>query len=216
MIYGGVAVGVGLLALLLLFVAFKLLKGSWLLGWLRGSAGLFVLLTSGVVGLLAWDLSSYVPVAGIGTVATVSFSKQGEQQFSALVADASGGETLVDLQGELWRVDLRRLRWNTTLSALGLGPGYRLADIRARYLSIEQEQQADRVAIPLIRSRYGVDGWQWIHRYAGKEGLVEAQIEPSAYLPMVDDGLYQVEISAEKVDIVAVNEPAKAALAKWK
>ncbi|WP_426417470.1 hypothetical protein [Aestuariirhabdus sp. LZHN29] len=215
MIYGGVAVGVGLSAVLLLYVAYKLLRRSWLIGWLRGSAGLLVLAGAAVTGFLGWDLYSYTSVPGVGTIATVSFTQQGEQRYSALVANNGGGESLVELQGELWRMDVRQLRWNSTLRDVGLGTGYRLADITARYLSIEQEQQADRQAHPLVVSPYGIDSWNWI-RLGGGNSLVEARLEPSSYLPIVDKAIYRVDIEADKVEVVAVNEPAKTALARWK
>ncbi|RRJ84885.1 hypothetical protein [Aestuariirhabdus litorea] len=215
MIYGGIAVGVGLVALLLLYVAFKLLGGNWLLAWLRGSAGLLVLAAAGVTALLGWDTYSYTPVSGTETLATISFSQQGEQQFRAVVADRKGAESLVELQGELWRLGVRRVSWSPVLSRLGLSPGYRLADITARYLSIEQEQQADRKAEPLAVSQYGVDGWQLI-QLVGTSSLLQAGLAQSDYLPMVDGGLYRVDIVAGEVRVEAVNDSARAALAQWR
>lgn len=214
MIYGGIAVGVGLLACALFYVAFKLLKGSWLLGWLRGSLGLSVLAASLVMAVLAWDISTYAPFNNVGGVATVSFSKQGEQQYRASVVAVNGAESLVELQGELWRIDLRGLHWSEALEGVGLESGYRLSAIVGRYLSLEQEQQSDRVVHPLLVSRYGIDGWRLFER-SGSSSLVAAELEESAYFPMVDNGIYKVGINSGKLDVIAVNEPAKNAMALW-
>ena len=83
--HDGLAWFTGLLALLALFIAARILfSPNWFLAWLRGTAGLAFLALALLVGVVAYDLRSYDAQVQDKPLVTLSFV-------------ASGGKTLLRL-----------------------------------------------------------------------------------------------------------------------
>lgn len=215
MIYLGVAILLAIVALLILLLSLRLLIGNWIIGWLRGSAGLLLALCAAVLGLTAWDLHSYQQISDARPIATLVFNKVDDKQFSVNLVDQGGNEQRYQLSGDLWQLDVRVLKWVDALARLGVKPGYRLDRLSGRYLSFEDEQKLPHTAVNLGAAPPFFDVWAWLRDVNRYFSLIEAQYASAAYLPMVDGALYSVGIGPNGVVAEPLNERAKLAAEQW-
>ena len=134
--YDGLAWFTGLLALLALFIAARILFApNWFLAWLRGTAGLAFLALALLIGVIAYDLRSYDPQVQDKPLVTLSFSADGPQRYRVNLLEG-GEEREVTLEGDLWQLDARLLGWKGLAALIGLQPGYRLEKLSGRFLAI--------------------------------------------------------------------------------
>jgi len=215
--YDGMAWGVGLLALLGLLIAARiLLNGSWLLGWLRGTCGLAMLAIAGVIVLLALDLGSYSAVPASKLLVTASFESDGQQRYRVNLLHGAEDRT-VSLDGDLWQLDARLFQWKGLGALIGLQAGYRLEKITGRYLSIEQQQQSLNTKVPLSKSRYGVDLWSWLRMGSAQDfNFFDPQARRVNYLPMANGAVYTVSLAPTGLLVKPLNFAAEQALKNWK
>ncbi|HSX72032.1 MAG TPA: hypothetical protein VLF16_13970, partial [Pseudomonas sp.] len=153
--YDGLAWFTGLLALLALFVAARILFApNWFLAWLRGTLGLAVLAVALLVGVVAYDLRSYDAQVRDKPLVTLSFAAEGAQRYRVNLLEG-GEERQVLLEGDLWQLDARLLGWKGLAALIGLEPGYRLEKLSGRFLAIEQQETARHAEVQLAQSPYG-------------------------------------------------------------
>src|SRR5690606_18007481 len=109
--YWSLAAAIVVVSLIVLWLGLPMLiVCSWLLGWLRGTTGLLVLAAAAVTGLVAWDVCTYRALPEEAPVATLSFEADGAQRYQVRIEQ--GGEVrFVTLEGDLWQLDARILRW---------------------------------------------------------------------------------------------------------
>ena len=213
--YDGLAVGVALLALLALLLAVRTLwRSDWLLGWLRGTAGLLLLALAGLIGLLAEDVRSYQPLPEGKPLVTLSFQAQGPQRYQVSLLQG-GEERLLTLEGDLWQLDARLLRWKGLAGLIGLQTGYRLERLSGRFLAIEQQNMAQHTRVSLSHSAYGIDLWHWLR--AGQHDLfvLDAQARRVTYLPMADGAVYAVSLTPAGLLAQPMTQAADQALKDW-
>lgn len=213
--YAGLAWFTGFLALLVSVFALRVLFDlSWLLGWLRGTLGLVCLALAALLGLSAYDLSLYKPLPHNKPLATVSFSAAGQQRYQVTVLEGAQ-ERRMNLDGDLWQLDVRLLGWKGLAGLIGLAPGYRLQQITGRYLAIEQQSGTDRPKVALSQSPYAVDVWQWL-RHNGHD-LYSFKLDAArvSYLPMADQAVYSISLTPAGLLATPVNSQAQEALRNW-
>ena len=126
MTYLIVAVVLGIVAAAVFLLSLRLLIGTWLLQWLRGSAGLLLVALAIGIGLAAWDLRSYHQVADAKPIATLAFNKVDDRQFAVVLVDQAGNERRYQLTATSGVSMFIVLQWVDTLARLGIKPGYRL------------------------------------------------------------------------------------------
>ena len=207
---------VTLLAVAAGFIAIRmLLRGSWLLAWLRGMTGLLLLVIAGVMVLIAIDLNSYRQLQQEQTIATLSFSRDDEQFYTVTLVNGEGAEQQFELMGDLWQLDARLLQWHPNLLRLGFRTGYKLDRISGRYLSLQDEQLRPRTVYELASSESALDTWQWLHDYGKRLQLIDAQYGSATYLPMADGALFSVSLGSGGLVARPLNEPAKAVVTGW-
>src|SRR5690606_464051 len=123
--YLGLAVAIAVVGLIILWIALRMLfGGNWLLGWLRGTIGLLVLAGAALIGLVAWDVYSYRPLPDGTPLATLSFEADGDQRYQVKIEQGRQLQ-FATLEGDLWQLDARVLRWKGVATLIGLEPGYR-------------------------------------------------------------------------------------------
>ena len=216
MFYSGIGVVLVLLgAVGLLFAARVLLRGGWLLGWLRGMFGFAVLALGLLVGLAALDVFSYRQILTEKSLATVSFEKVETQKYNATLVDAEGNEQRFELYGDQWQLDARLVKWSGSLAGLGIKPGYRLDRISGRYLSLEDERHARRSVYALAESPYGIDLWAWLNGASSQMPWIDAVYGNAAFVPMEDGALFEVTLSHTGLLARPLNDPAKEAVNRW-
>lgn len=213
--YMGLAVFVALLALISALIAVRMLAGGqWLLGWLRGTFGMLVLALGGVIGLIAWDVATYQPLAQGTPLASLSFQADGQQRYQVKVEEGRQIR-FVTLEGDLWQLDLRAFRWKGLATFIGLKPGYRLEKLSGRYLAVEQQDETRHPQVELGHSRAGVDFWAWLQRCQCASRIIEAQPRRVSYLPIADGATYTLEIGPIGLLAKPVNAAADEAMKSW-
>ena len=213
--YFGLAVFVALLALAALILALRILGGRrWLRGWLRGTSGLLVLAFAVVVGLIAWDFSSYRSVPDGQPLTTLSFHADGEQRYQVRLQ--RGNDTqLLFLEGDLWQLDVRVLRWEGLAQLIGLQPGFRLETLSGRFLAVEQQDQASYPRVALAQSPVSVDFWRWLRMCECTSLFLEARPQQLTFIPIADGAAFEVDITAAGLVARAISPAAVSALAQW-
>lgn len=212
--YDGLAWATGLLALLAVLVAARILfGGNWLLGWLRGTCGLAFLGLAALIGLVAYDLLSYAPLPEGKPLVTLSFKAEGPRYRVNLLE--GGRERSVTLEGDLWQLDARLLQWKGLAALIGLQPGYRLEKLTGRFLSIEQQNLAQYGRVELAHSRYGVDLWRWLRVSQHDLLMFDPQARRVNYLPIADEAVYTVSLTPTGLLAQPMNQAAKQALQNW-
>lgn len=206
--YLGLAVVVALVALILALIAVRILvKGHWLLGWLRGTFGMVVVAFAALIGLIAWDIASYQPLNNGAPLVSLSFKTDGQQRYQVRVEEGQKVR-FATLEGDLWQLELRALHWKGIAALIGLEPGYRLERLSGRYLAIEQQDHLRHPFVTLADTRAGVDFWHWLQRCQCAPLMIEAQPRRISFMPLEDGAEYQVEMTptgllAKPVNLIA-------------
>jgi len=213
--YDGLAWFTGLLALLALFIAARILFApNWFLAWLRGTAGLAFLALALLIGVIAYDLRSYDPQVQDKPLVTLSFSADGPQRYRVNLLEG-GEEREVTLEGDLWQLDARLLGWKGLAALIGLQPGYRLEKLSGRFLAIEQQQSARFARVALAESPNGIDLWRWLRLGQRDLFLFEPQAARVTYLPIADGAVFSVSLGPTGLMAQPMNQVAQQALKDW-
>jgi len=204
-----------LIAIAFLYGTFKLLyRQSWFVAWLRGMSGVSLILLALLCGLLAFDVYSYRQITGEKNVATVSFSQLEGQYYTVTLSFTEGGTQRYDVYGDQWQIDSRIIKWNKLLTLVGLETGFRLDRLNGRYLSLDDERNKPRTVHEISRSATPVDFWEALNAL-NIDSFVDARYGSSTYLPMVDGGQYQINITTTGLLARPLNETARQAVARW-
>lgn len=217
MFYTLLALIVVILAVILAASAAKLLlQRRWFFGWLRGMVGLALSAMTVVLLLMALDLFTYRQWLVDKTIATVSFIQRGAQVYDAVLVDHTGRRQQFELHGDQWQLDARVFRWPKMWRRWGIKPGYRLDRISGRYLTLVDENTKKRTAYALSDSLTRIDVWIWLRHVSQWLPIVDAHYGSATFVPMVDDGQYEIALSASGLLSRPLNEPAKLAVDRWR
>lgn len=207
-----------LFALLSLYFAAKFLASkSWIMGWIRGSIGLFFVGIAVFFVLVVVDFASYENILEEDTLATLSIEEVAKQHYKVNVEYIlESHEENYELHGDLWQMDAKIIRWLGLFQALGVKPGYRLDRISGRYYSLEDERRNDRSVYSLHQSKLGMDVWSWLQNGGSFVPWVDAVYGSATYLPLADGAIYQVRLSNNGLTAFPVNGVAKQAVSgEW-
>lgn len=212
--YNALAWATALLALLVLFIALRILFGGrWFLAWLRGTSGLLFLAAAALVGLVAYDLSRYAALPANKPLLTLSFHRTANVYQVDILE--GGVQRSVNLEGDLWQLDVRLLQWKGLAALIGLEPGYRLEKLNSRFLSIEQQSQARYTQAELTHSLYGIDLWRWLRLGQHDLFMFDAQARRVTYLPMADEAVFNISLTPTGLLAQPMNQAAHQALQDW-
>ena len=216
MVYMALTAGLVIGAIIVVVVAAKaLFKRSWLLGWLRGTGGLLLLLLAAALVLSALDFYSYRQYQNNKSIANISFNELAPQHYKVSLIGDDGIEHNYELRGDLWQLDVRLLTWSDFFARMGLLPGYRLDRLSGRYVSLEQEKYAPRTVHALAKSESGLDVWQLLHKHGKTFSLISSDYGSATYLPMKDGALYAVKLTHNGLAASPLNDRAQQAIANW-
>jgi len=209
----------GVLAVLSLFVfvlCFFLLKNSgWFRGFIRGVGGMLLIVVSVVLLLAALNLNSFESLKKGIPIATISFQKLGSQHYLATLARDSGDQQSYKLNGDLWQLDARVLRWTDLLRGLGLDSGYRLDRLSGRFVALEQARTAERSVYDLGGPKPFLDLWDVVRRNGDLVPLFEAEYGSATYVPMADGAIYSVSLEGSGLVATPLNNKATSAVSAW-
>lgn len=199
--------------LLVLGGAVILMRHKWLVQWLKGTAGLFLVGMAIYFSLFALNLFSYNELREGSPIATVSFRQMGPQQYMATVSEPDGSNVDYPLSGDLWQIDARIVRWKGLFALFGFSPGYQLDRIQGRYLTLEDERSKERTVYEVIKPGVGIDIWQ--NARDGWSMLVDARYGSATYLPMADSAIFEVVLTPSGLVGRPLNGSAEQAVGRW-
>lgn len=211
----GLAIGFSVLVLVVfLFASRILLAERWLLGWLRGMVGLSLLAVALVGGLIAYDISTYQQIPQDQPLFTLRMQAQSPHRYQVTVLEGATERSFI-LDGDLWQLDARQLKWKGLADLIGLQPGYRLETLKGRFLAIEQQELAQFTEVELARSVYRIDFWYWLRTLQKDLFIVDANALRVNHLPLADGAVYSVSLVPTGLLATPLNSAAKQALKDW-
>jgi len=164
---------------------------SWFLQWLRGTAGFVLLAVSVYLSLLAGSLFAYQQSSDGLPLATVSFVANGPQAWDVTVTEANGTSRVFELNGDLWEMDVRLLRYSGIGSIFGTSPSFQVERLAGRYLSLEDQQNKDVTEYNLLdEPLFGFDIWE--RAQEGGSLFVTPTRSGLRLLPVVDGAIVEV------------------------
>jgi hypothetical protein len=193
--------------------ALILLRSQWFMQWLKGTAGLTLIVMAAYFSLFALNLFSYHPLSREAPLGTVSFRAQGPQTFVATLTQPDGSSVDYQLRGDLWQVDARIVRWKGVLSLFGLQPGFQFDQIEGRYLTLEDQLSKEPTAYLIRRPAVGFDVWQ--NARDGWSMMLEAQYGSATFLPMAEGAIFEIQLTNSGLAGRPLNDAAKQALGRW-
>ena len=195
---------------------FMLLNKEWIVGWVKGSIGMVLLLIAVIMGLTALNVNGYQPVRDEITVATISFDKVERQLYKAnIVIASSGSEIPFEIHGDLWQIDARVIKWKGLLASLGGKPGYKLDRIQGRYYTLEDERSKPRSVYALSNPDIGFDLWSSIDSLSRHIQWFDAEYGSGTFLPMADGALFTVQLTPDGLIASPENDRANIAIKEW-
>ncbi len=213
-ILAGLIIAIALVTVL--FAGRLLFKGAWIFGWLRGMAGIMLLLGSAVMAFGAFDFYSYKQLGKEQTIASISFTKIEPQKYQVSLVNSEGVEQIFELNGDLWQLDARIIKWSKLFAGAGMVPGYRLDRLSGRYYALEEEKSGKRTVYELGNSKSVIDLWSWAREFGKNITIVDASYGSATYLPMEDGALFSVSLSSTGLLARPLNDRAKLAVDRWK
>jgi hypothetical protein len=186
--------------MLLIAAAVLGLLGIWALVRRARGGGRFVLRLVGLVMVV-----TAIGLGGTGVLlrhyqwlledvpaARISLTREGPQQFRAVLTPRGEAAREYMLLGDEWQLDARVVRWTLPAQLSGVGPVYRFERLSGRYGDPKQELSERRSVHDLRRSW---DFWEVRQRWLAGLPIAEARWGSAAYLPMLDGATYDVFIS---------------------
>ncbi|WP_430462425.1 hypothetical protein ACQUQU_06470 [Thalassolituus sp. LLYu03] len=209
MLQGGLTglAGIFLLVALVMILYFWWGRG-WFIQWLKGSMGFALLILSIMAIFTVVDVWSYHQLQAEQPLATVSVYQLDDQVFDLTLVDSDGTENRYKILGDQWQLDVRLLAWKGPVAALGAMPLYRLDRLSGRYLSLEEERNAERTVYPLTESRW-MDIWSALK---GHSFWLRAEAGHAVYMPLVNGAVYAVNLTPKGIVPHPMNDVAESAL----
>lgn len=207
-----------LIALAALYFGGRMLAPfSWIIGWLKGTAGLAIICIALILLVIAYDLTSYQQILKDKTILTIHFEQVDDQHYKAQISYIDGSpEASYEIHGDQWQIDARVIRWKGLFSMVGIKPGYRLDRVTGRYYSLEDERRLPRSVHQLSESKSGLDMWQWVQENGGFLPLFDAVYGSATYLPMQNNAIFQVSLSESGLVATPMNQIAEDSVNQWR
>lgn len=191
-------------------------RPGWFIGWLRGNLGLLLVGGSAGFAIFAVNIFNYQLHNPELPVVTLTITEDSPQHFRVLLTDSKGNEQTRDVEGDLWQLNLRTINWGGLPSAIGFKTGYRLDDLRGRYLTLEQETASDRKVHLLSEPDLLIDTWWWLKRLSLVFSWIRPELHTTRFSPLADGAIYSIMLTSTGVIIRPVNERAEIALKEWR
>lgn len=179
----------------------------------RGLGGIVLAGLTALIGSLGLNALTYSRLTAETPVATIRFASIGPQHYLATLTQPDGTRRRVQLKGDDWQLSARVIKWKGIGTLLGLPPMYRLDRLSGRYENLHQAQSLAPSIVglshnPGLALTTLADASPWLP-------LIDARYGSATYLPMVNDGLYRVSISATGLLARPGNAAARAAVQRW-
>lgn len=159
--------------------------------------GLWMLITLAIgvtFGLVATMLIGYHRLGSEARVATVETRQLGPQHYAVDLTFPDGRSRSAEIEGDQWQLDARIVKWRSTALLLGAQPLYRLDRLSGRYRKIEDTSK------PMTAVDLSSDGLFDLadvkQRFPTWLPWIDADYGSAAFLPLIDNGRFEVTLSA--------------------
>jgi len=146
----------------------------------------------------AWVLNAatagYRALTREETAAYVELLPTGPQQFTADFLFPDGRRKVFALEGDQIYVDAHILKWRPLVNVLGLHTTYELNRVGGRYLSIDQERDANRTIYSLATPK-PIDMFTLRERWAFLEPLLDAEYGSGTFVTVDAPSVIEVRVS---------------------
>ena len=156
---------------------------------------LVFLLLAALGGLSGLTLLGYRRIAAEAPVERIDTRRIAPERYAVVVTTPDGASREVELAGDDWQLDARVIKWKLRAVALGAPPLYRLDRISGRRRDVASEAATPKSVVALS-STPTLDLWQLKHRFPDWLPWIDADYGSAAYLPLVDDGHFEVTLAA--------------------
>jgi len=140
-------------------------------------------------------LLGYRRLASEALVARLDTHLLGPKRYGVDIQLPDGSRSTVELAGDEWQLDARVIKWDVRAVVLGAPPLYRLDRVSGRYHDAAEDASAARTVVALSTPA-PLDLWQMKKRFPEWLPWVDADYGSAAYLPLVDDGRFEVTLAA--------------------
>lgn len=160
---------------------------------IRRLFGALLIALAAVSGLLALTLVQFVRLTTDVPVASVYMQQQTPQSFLVTTLVQGQDEQRYPLTGDQWQIDAKVIRWKLPALLAGVPPVYAFERLSGRYEDLQQEKTS-------IRSVHDLSDWPVPDLAVLKRvfpdwlPFVDVQYGSAAYMPMVNEGRYQVYV----------------------
>jgi hypothetical protein len=169
-----------------------------------------------LIGLSAWDLHTYQQLTKENTVAHLSFDKESDQVFMVTVTEPTGRSRKFRVNGDMWQLDARVIKWAPSIARIGITPGFRLDRLSGRYYSLEQENTNERTVYGLFDDDSNpLDAWSAVKNFSHWFPWIDANYGSATFMPMADGALYEVKLTNSGLISRALNDRAQEASLNW-
>lgn len=194
-ILSGIAVGFGLLGVVLVGLAVRAVRGGrWGGGAARtGGAALFLALGA-LAGTLGVSTHGYRALTQEELALTVTTVPTGARTFQAFLEFPDGRDTTLHVLGDQLLVDAHILKWQYFANVLGYSTQYELDRLTGRYVDIENERALPRT-VHSLKTDKPVDLFELVARYAWLRFLVDTEYGSATYVDVDAPARFQVRVS---------------------
>jgi hypothetical protein len=163
--------------------------------WAAGWHGLLLLIGLALCLLLfalGWTLRGYRLLSEETPVVAIDARILSPQRWALTLTWPDGQTRQLTLAGDDWRVEAVVLKWKLPALLAGVPPLYRLDRLSGRYDDPVQETSAPRTVIDFSAGAFDLlrlrkQDPQWLP-------MIDTVYGSGAYLPLVDEGHYQVSL----------------------
>lgn len=191
-----------------------LLNKNWFLAWLKGCFGFSLIALALLVALMSWQFNAFSELTREQNLANISFIQLQDQSFRATLTHTDGSSKEYLLRGDMWQLDARIIQWQPWLMQMGFLPAFQLDRLSGRYFALEDEQGKTRTVYDLSPVQT-VSIWQLMSDYERYLPWLDTQYGNGAFMPMIDGGLYAVNLSHSGLTAEPLNKRAKEARTNW-
>ncbi len=153
------------------------------------------LLVALLAALAATALLGYRRLAAETPIARLDATRLAPQRWSLAVETPDGERRTFEIAGDQWQLDARVIKWTPGAIVAGAPTLYQLDRIGGRYSDVAQEREAGKSAYALS-SPQPFDLWHLKRQFPRWLPWVDADFGSSAYLPLVENGHYDVTLAA--------------------
>lgn len=156
-----------------------------------------------LVFLLAALLSAFAATALLGyrrltaetPIARLDATRLAPQRWSLAVETPDGERRTFEIAGDQWQLDARVIKWKAGALVAGAPTLYQLDRVGGRYVDIAQEREGVR-SVFALSSPAPFDLWHLKRQFPRWLPWIDADFGSSAYLPLVENGHYDVALAA--------------------